>query len=236
MKGLFVSGTGTEVGKTAVAGGIAWYLRRRGVKVGVFKPLATGLSPADRDRGRGDPGFLSLLAGIREDPALLCPLAFSPPAAPLVAAEAEGREVDLEAVFHAYRRLREKYDFLVVEGVGGLAVPLTREADNASLASLLGLPLLLVSPPGLGAINLSLLAVHYARCRNIPLLGFVTCFTSPPRGDLAERTNPAVISSLAGIPFLGRIPYIPGLDVAALRPADLGPLAEQNLAWAELLP
>lgn len=236
MKGIFVSGTGTEVGKTAVAGGIAWHLRRRGVKVGVFKPVATGLSPAERDRGRGDPGFLSLLAGVREDPALVCPLAFSAPAAPLVAAEAEGREVDLEAVFHAYRRLREKYDFLIVEGVGGLAVPLTREVDNASLASLLGLPLLLVSPPGLGAINLCLLATHYARCRGLPLLGFVTCFTAPPQGDLAERTNPAVISSLAGLPFLGHVPHVPGLDVATLRPAQLGPLVEQNLAWPELLP
>lgn len=236
MKGLFVSGTGTEVGKTAVAGGIAWHLRRRGVKVGVMKPVATGLSPAERDRGRGDPGFLALMAGVREDPTLLCPLTLSAPAAPLVAAEAEGREVDLEAVFHAYRKLRAKYDFLIVEGVGGLAVPLTREVDNASLASLLELPLLLVSPPGLGAINLCLLAAHYARCRGLTLLGFVTCFTSPPKGDLAERTNPAIISSLAGIPFLGRIPHVPDLDVAALRPSRLGPLVDQSLDWTQLLP
>ncbi len=134
--GVFVTGTDTGVGKTVVAAGLAGALRRRGVDCGVFKPVQTGVAPAARDAGWGDGGFLARAAGVGDPPALITPVCLEPPVAPAVAAELGAGTVNLGAVRAAGRELGRRHEFLVVEGVGGLGVPLAagRRVSRAAAA------------------------------------------------------------------------------------------------------
>lgn len=246
--GVFVTGTDTGVGKTAVAAGLAAGLRRRGVDAGVMKPVQTGFSPAERDVGRGDGAFLARVAGVDDPPALVTPVCLPAPLAPAVAAELVGAEVDLRAIRAAFRELRSRHAFLVVEGAGGLAVPIRsgaalaegcgsapRAVLMADLAALLGLPLLIVARPGLGTINHTLLTASFARARNLPVLGVVVSGYDEATAGLAERTNPRVIAELSGLPVLGVVPRVPRLDVEAGEPGGIAAAVEQGLDWDGLL-
>lgn len=124
-RGVFVTGTDTGVGKTVVSAGLAGALRRWGVDCGVFKPVQTGVAPAVRDAGGGDGGFLARAAKVEDRPELVNPVCLEPPLAPVVAEELGAGAVDLGAVRAAWQELCRRHEFLVVEGVGGLCVPLT---------------------------------------------------------------------------------------------------------------
>src|SRR4051812_15335869 len=115
-KGLFVTGTDTEVGKTVVACGIARLLKSRGLKVGVMKPIATG--------SRDDVQRLKAAAGCAEVLDVINPQFFKAPLAPTVAANLERKEIDMDAIYRAYWFLQKHYDLLIVEGIGGVKVPL----------------------------------------------------------------------------------------------------------------
>src|ERR1035438_5212991 len=139
-KGIFVTGTDTGVGKTLIACGIARLLKSWGVHVGVFKPVATG----DQENARQ----LLRAAGIEEDLSIINPQFFKAPLAPSMAADLERREVDSEKIYKAYWHLSKKYDVMVVEGVGGVKVPLGEATYVVDLIEALRLPALVVSQIG----------------------------------------------------------------------------------------
>jgi len=122
--GLFITGTGTGVGKTIVTGALAAILRQRGVDVGVMKPFETGVAPGNASLEGSDAGFLQRMAGTADEPEIVCPVRLAAPAAPLVAAALEGREIHLSPVLDAFRELCRRHEFVLVEGAGGLAVPI----------------------------------------------------------------------------------------------------------------
>src|SRR4051812_41726662 len=124
-KGLFITGTDTGVGKTLVACGIARLLKSMNVKVGVMKPIASG--------NRIDALRLRQAAGMREEPAIINPLFYKAALASTVAAALERREIDMEAVYRSYWYLQKHYDDLIVEGVGGVKVPLGESTYVADL-------------------------------------------------------------------------------------------------------
>lgn len=200
-RGVFVAGTDTEVGKTFVAGLIIKQLKQKGVNVGVMKPVATG--------SRKDAIFLKKVAGIKDSLELINPVFLKKPLAPWVAAGLNGERINLGKIWKAYKILKKKYDYLVVEGAGGLLVPITKEIYMIDIARRFGLPLVIVSRPGLGTINHTLLTANYARNHEISLAGFVINYTRPYKKGLAERTNPRVISRLGKIKLLGVVPYKP---------------------------
>jgi dethiobiotin synthetase len=167
--GLFVTGTDTGVGKTVVGCALVEGLRARGVDVGVMKPIETGVGP----QGPLDAIALAEAAAVDDPPESVCPQRFALPAAPEVAAAREGRAVDLEAVRVAYEALAARHDFLVVEGAGGLLVPIAPGLSMADLARELGLPLLVVARGRLGTINHTRLTLEVARARGLPLAGVV---------------------------------------------------------------
>lgn len=169
-RGLFVSGTDTGVGKTVVGCALVRGLRSAGIDVGVMKPIETGVDP---DRGPQDAIALSAAAGDPDPLDLVCPLRFALPAAPNVAAAAEGRSVDLDILRDAHRELCARHEFVVVEGAGGLLVPTTFEATMADLCLDLGLPLLVVARGCLGTINHTRLSVEEALRRGLDLVGVV---------------------------------------------------------------
>lgn len=229
--GCFVTGTDTGVGKTAVAAGLAAALRRRGVDAGVMKPVQTGVTPAERDAGRGDGAFLARVAGLDDPPDWVTPVCLEAPLAPSVAAALAGTEVDVEAIAAAHRRLAARHAFMVVEGAGGLAVPVAPGVLMADLAARFGLPLLIVARPGLGTVNHTVLTVAFARQRGLGVLGVVINGYDEAAGGPAERTNPGVIAALTGLPVLGLVPRDPRVDVEAGEPGGIVDAVDGHLDW-----
>lgn len=229
--GCFVTGTDTGVGKTAVAGGLAGALRRRGMDAGVMKPVQTGVTRAERAAGGGDGGFLLRAAGLSDPPDLVTPVCLEAPLAPSVAAEIEGTAVSFGMIDEAFWRLRGRHEFLVVEGAGGLAVPVTGRVLMADLALRFRLPVLVVARPGLGTINHTVLTVEFARARGLTVAGVVINGFPVGRDGVAERTNPVVIADLADVPVLGTIPHDPAVDVTGGRPGGLVELFLDFFNW-----
>jgi len=195
---LFITGTDTGVGKTVVAAGTACALVRRGLEVGVLKPVETGCGD-----GAGSDGEM-LAAAIGAAPSEVVPITYARPLAPLVAAREETRPVDLDRLDRAFHRQRAEW--VLVEGAGGLSVPLTDDLDMAGLASRWGLPLLIVARPGLGTLNHCVLTVRYARSRGLDVLGVVVSGWPAEPEPLVPRSNPTMIEELCATPVLALIP------------------------------
>jgi len=206
--GVFITGTGTGVGKTIVAGGIAAALRARGIDVGVMKPFETGVSCDEPSLQGTDAGFLAAMAGVSDDPHLVSPVQLQTPAAPSVAADLEGITIPMDRVFAAYRRLRAAHAFMMVEGAGGIAVPIRLDYLMSDLCRELELPIVIISSLGLGTINYTVLTTSYARAAGLAVAGIVLNSSEVETGSAAEKTNPAIISRLTSVPILGIVPFI----------------------------
>lgn len=233
MRGLLITGTDTGIGKTVVAGGLARLLADQGQKVGVMKPVETGCSEEGWPR---DAAFLVAAARVDDPMDRVVPCRYAEPLAPLVAARRQGGVVDVDAIRTAFGELTTKYDRLLVEGAGGLSVPLTEDVDTAQLAALLGLKVLIVARPGLGSLNHTFLTVHYARANGLPVIGVVISGFDPRTEDVAERTNPEMIESICAVPLLGLIPKASNVDTpeGAADAVDRGIHLDRLLnAWEE---
>ena len=208
-RSFLVTGTDTGVGKTFVSGGIAAALARRGVDVGVMKPFATG---AIRVGGRlvsEDARFLKKAAGVDDPLELINPSCLRPPLAPFMAARVARTSIDLKAVQAAWRKLTALHSTMIVEGVGGLLVPLVTGLTVADLARRWKLPLVIVTRPSLGTINHTKLTVLAARSYRLRILGLVINTAGRSRPGLAERLNPAALVAETGVPILAEIPFLP---------------------------
>ncbi len=211
---LFVTATDTEVGKTAVAASLAAMLRGRGRSVGVIKPFASGCEEVDGRLVSADGLCLARAAGADDPHELVCPVRLRAPLAPTVAAELEGRRLSLEPVRAALEQLAARHDCLIVEGIGGLMVPLAEDCSVADLAVELAAPLLVVARPALGTLNHSLLTVSYARSRGLDVAAVLLNAATPAQPGLAEQTNPRVLRELLGdCPVLGPLGRCEGVSV-----------------------
>jgi dethiobiotin synthetase len=210
MHGLFITGTGTEVGKTHVSAMIARALTARGKKVGIYKPVASGCQVGeDGQRTSEDAVQLWEAAGQPGSLAQVCPQTFIAPLAPPQAAALEGRQVDgrlLRQGFEPWRRLSE---VVLVEGAGGLLSPLSDEDDNASLAADLGLPLLIVVGNELGAINAARQTVLAAQTLlpQLTIAGLVLNQATERSGDASLTSNPAEIARWCKTPIVTTVDY-----------------------------
>ena len=201
MNTLFVAGTDTGVGKTVVAGALAFALRSEGYRVGVMKPIACG--------SLDDSYFLKKCAGVDDPFEFVTPVYLKQPLSPNVAAKMERKTIDVRKILRAFQKIKKKkYDFLIVEGCGGLLVPITKDFFVIDLIPMLSAKTLLVSRSGLGAINHTLLSLEALQTRKIKPLGVV--FNRLSGGPLteAEKTNPKVISKTGLVPSLGMFPYM----------------------------
>lgn len=205
--GLFVTGTDTGVGKTYVSAGIATALIRRGVDVGVMKPAETGCSMSAGRLVPRDAHRLMRSACVKDPLSLVNPYRFRRPLAPAVAGEREGKAIDPLMMINAYRKLSTRHEFMIVEGAGGIMVPLSGKYTYLDLAKKMGLPVLIVARPGLGTINHTLLTISALRGRKIPIAGIVINYAQHVKSGLAEKTNPAVIEKISGIRIVGIIPH-----------------------------
>jgi dethiobiotin synthetase len=205
VRGVFVTGTGTEVGKTVVAAAIAHTAAAQGHRVAVFKPAVTGLD----EGGEADHELLRRAAGSEQSDDAIAPYRFGPPVSPHLAAEQANVPIDPELLRRAALAAGDGADLLVVEGVGGFMVPLAPEYLVRDFARALGFPVVVAAQPGLGTINHSLLTVDAVRtARLVPTAVVLTPWPGDP--GAVERSNLDTIARLGRV----NVRTLPQLDLA----------------------
>lgn len=204
---LFVTGTDTGVGKSLISAAIARFYSRRGLKVGVMKPCETGV--ADILQPGEDARLLRWAAGSSDDDREIAPYRLQEPLAPSLAANRAGVIIDPGVIADCFTKIRNGKDLMVVEGAGGLMVPLRGGYLVADLVRDLNLPLLVVSRAALGTINHTLLTIFAARSMELPLAGFIIN-RMPSRPGIAEQEAPHELAALASANLLGVFPEVAG--------------------------
>ena len=183
-----------------VAGGLASALRIKGLSVGVMKPVSCG--------SREDALFLARCAGAKDSLRRVNPVYLKHPLSPNVAAKLEKKKIDLKKIDASFKALRKRYEYLVIEGCGGLLVPILDDFLVVDLVPLLKAEVVLVSRAGLGAINHSLLSLEALRKRRIEPLGVIFNRLGGGAWTLPEKTNPEVIARIGKTKSLGVFPYM----------------------------
>jgi dethiobiotin synthetase len=207
VRGVFITGTDTGVGKTYVAERIASIFYKKGIDVGVMKPAETGCRMRSGQLVPKD--ALRLMKAAHVDDPLDCvnPYRFRKPLAPSIAAQSGGQKIDPRKIIRAFRILSRKHEFMIVEGAGGIMVPLTPRYAYQDLAVALSLPVVIVARPGLGTINHTLLTILALREKRITIAGIVINYALKQAAGMAERTSSAVISEISNVPILGIVQH-----------------------------
>jgi dethiobiotin synthetase len=196
LRGCFVTGTDTGVGKTVLAAAVVAAARSRGVDVVARKPVITGLEEPTPPAWPPDHELLALAAGCSaEDVAIV---SYGPAVSPHLAAQLADHPIDATELERKLRAAGDHAELVVIEGVGGLLVPLSDRYDVRGLAGSLRLPLLIAARPGLGTINHTLLTVEAARCKGLEITAVVLTPWSEPSGVI-ETSNRDTIAALAGV-------------------------------------
>lgn len=208
-QGIFVTGTDTGVGKTVITGALVAALRAEGHNVGIWKPVQTGGLLGD---GTTDAELLLKYTGMDSYAEDFTSFTFEAPLTPMLAAKQAGLNITLQDIFGAGESILHRYDFVLIEGAGGVAVPITKDALTTDLIAELQTPVLIVARSGLGTINHTLLTMEYLERRGISILGFIlndglSCELCL---DPSVETNGRIIEQYSGIPCLGRFPELTG--------------------------
>ena len=212
-RGVFITATDTGVGKTLVTSALVVCLSQRGIDVGVMKPVETGVSRSAKTQSDG--ARLRRAAGSHDPMAEVSPYVFRLPVAPLSAARAEGTTVRMATIIRAFRGLRRKHALVVVEGVGGVHVPITSSLNVSDLIYRMKLPTIVVGQSALGGINHALLTLHALRRRKIPIVAMVLNQHRPVHTKTArvqEQSTMSLLRRLAGVPVVGPLPYSPSVN------------------------
>jgi dethiobiotin synthetase len=231
-RGFFITGTDTGVGKTIITAALIKAAKSLGLSACGMKPIETGclksklkvksskLKVKEEVLIPSDGMFLREIAGMNVPVDLVTPIRFQNPLAPFPASEIEGITIDIDKIKKAYSELSKKYDAIFVEGIGGLLVPIKKDYSVLDLARDFGLPIIVVSRPGLGTINHTMLTVNYAIKEGLPVAGIIINHSQPSKSSLAEETNPKVIRQLSTVPLLGIFPYLKELETGAIEQAS----------------
>ncbi len=224
--GLVVAGTDTGVGKTELACGLAKAFFKKGIKVGVFKPVETGCREEQGELIAADGLRLLQASGAKIPMEQVVPYRFALPAAPLAASRAEGREVLFEKLYQVFDELAGEFELMIVEGAGGALVPVNENFLFADLIKPMHLPVLVVAENKLGAINQTLLTIESLRSRGLELLGIVLNQTR--RGGVSEEIlNPELIERFGKVKVLCRIGYLEEKDRTEVMAEICGELAAE---------
>jgi dethiobiotin synthetase len=206
-KGLFITGTDTGVGKTLIAGAIAKIISQSGKQVGVFKPVATGCRKTKAGLVSEDAEFLKNCTNAELGLDVINPVKFEIPAAPPACEKAENKKVSIKKIAAAYEQICQKSDFVIVEGIGGIKVPITAQIDVLKLAKAFKLPVVFVARPNLGTINHTLLTIDAIRRAGLSLAGVVINGYDEKTKDFAEQTNARIIEKLGKVKILAVVPF-----------------------------
>jgi dethiobiotin synthetase len=192
-----------------VAAGLIEALKGKGISVCPMKPAESGCRVRQGELIPDDALKLMKASGVEEPLDMINPYRLKHPLAPSVAAEIEGVRVQKGKILSSYKRLSKKYDITIVEGAGGIMVPVYKKYLFLDLAEDLKLPVVIVARHGLGTINHTLLTIDAVRQRGLDVLGVILNYTEKSGKGLSEKTNPEVIEKLGRVPVLGVVPYLP---------------------------
>ncbi len=232
--GLFITGTDTGVGKTLIAGALARILVEQGLKVGVFKPIATGCRHSREGLVSSDAEFLAYCADCDYPLTVVNPVGYTTPAAPIVSADCERREINFEEINSAYNYICQTCQLVIVEGLGGIRVPITEDIDVLDLAAGFGLPVVIVSRPDLGTINHTLLTIDAVRSKNLSIAGVVINGYDISKAELAETTAAQVIAHCGNVDILAVVPFDEMVDVEQGRLDEMVIESLADCDWARL--
>ncbi len=206
---LLITATDTGIGKTVIAAAIAQALRRQGHQVAVFKPCGSGCVLRREGLVSEDAEFLAHCADARHPLDLICPQRYAEPLAPAIAAQRSGRPLDWDSIDRSIRLMSRDSDVMIVEGIGGILVPMDEKRTFLDVAAELQAPAVVVARPALGTINHTLLTLQALRSRNIPIAGVVINRYPTDTPGLAEETNPRAIENWGNVPILAIVPDSP---------------------------
>ena len=220
IKTIFITGTSTSVGKTRIGVALIRGLKDRGLKIGVMKPVETGVCRAEEEGGEGysdDAYTLKMAAGSTDPIELINPYCFTRALAPLIAANAEGVTIDLKKIKECYIKVSMDEDITVIEGAGGLLVPLTEDQTMLDLIIYLKAPIVIVAENTLGTINHTLLTVRHAEDKGVKVLGVILNSTTKA-SDESTPLNKAALEAY-GVRIIEEVAFTEG-DLS-LKPATI---------------
>jgi dethiobiotin synthetase len=214
---IFITGTDTDVGKTALTGLLLAALRESGADAVPMKPVQTGCV----DGVVPDLSFYERMTGRVYSARAHAPYQFEPACSPHLAAELAGERIELLRIAAAFEDLKSAHEMVLVEGAGGVMVPLNESQTMLDLMRQLGLPVLIAARPGLGTINHTLLTVEVLRQAGLDVLGVVIVQTVDFEATLIEKGNIRAIEKYGKVPVLATLPYIEGLGDASFSYAEI---------------
>lgn len=201
-KGLFVTATGTDVGKTFLSALIVKKLADAGKNIGYYKAALSGAELRGGKLVAGDADYVYRTARLNGDPNDSVSYIFEPAVSPHLASQITGVRIEKEKIKADFEKAKAEHDFLLMEGSGGIICPISVQKDEpimlADLIKLFHLPVVIVSDAGLGSINAAMLTIHYAQAQGIEISAVL--LNRYRSGDAMERDNKKMINELSGIP------------------------------------
>ena len=231
MNSIFITGTDTGVGKTILTATLLRSLREQGVNAAPMKPIQTGCEPGPDGLIAPDLEYCLQAADLTPKPithTLMCPYKYKPACSPHLAAELANETIDPQKLITTYQKLSEQFDAVLVEGAGGILVPITRTYSMLDLAKELNIPIILAARPNLGTLNHTLLTIKAIHQKEIPIMGIVIIHTDPPTNDYIEIDNKKTIHEITGLP-VHTLPYLPNHTSPESIPTNI-PLPLNNIA------
>ncbi len=212
-KGIFIIGIDTEIGKTTIAAGLSNLLFRKGMEIGVMKPFATGIKRYSKDFKSLDTKMLKNASGNKDNDNIINPFFYSMPTAPYLAKKILklNENIDIEEILNKYKEIENRHDFTIVEGIGGLMVPLSKDFSVADLASIINIPIILITSNRIGSINHIIMTSRLAILYKLKIKGIIInnkCKFLETYYKLITNSLPRVVEELTQCKVLATIPYI----------------------------
>ncbi|MDO4179117.1 MAG: dethiobiotin synthase [Phascolarctobacterium sp.] len=204
MAGLFITATGTDIGKTYVTARIVKKLREAGINAGYYKAALSGAEWIDGKLVPGDAAYVAKISNLKDEPSSLVSYIYETAVSPHLAALREGNPLDLKVVKEDYAKSESRFDLVTVEGSGGIICPIRYDEFHILLEDIiktLGLGTIIVSNAALGSINACVLTIHYLRAKNIPIHGII--LNNYDETDFMQADNRKMMEEISGIPVVG---------------------------------
>ncbi|HET9807698.1 MAG TPA: dethiobiotin synthase [Nitrososphaeraceae archaeon] len=213
IKGVFIIGIDTEIGKTTISGGLGNLLFRKGIKIGVMKPFATGIKTYSKDFKSHDAKILKEASSSKDNDDIINPYFYSIPTAPYLAKKIlkVNEDIDVEEILSKYKEIEKRHEFTIVEGIGGLMVPLSKNFFVADLASIINVPVILIMSNKIGSVNHIIMTYRLAMFYKLKIKGIIINNKwkfSNPLLKLINNNLQSIVEEMTGAKVLATIPYL----------------------------
>ena len=206
---FFITGIDTNIGKTFVSLLLLLAFKRRGLKTGYMKLVETGVKiNEDGSKNYLDGVYVKKYGGLSEEPDIITPYTFQSPLSPYAALKEEGGDLCIKEILFKFYDLNKAYDYMLVEGAGGMLVPLKKKHFMIDIAKYIDAGIILVTKAGLGMINQTLLNIEYAKSRDIGISGIIINNVLN-ENDESVSSNKEILGEFTDVPIIGDIPYLP---------------------------